>query len=92
VGLAAFARREARLLGKVAPDPRVEQQVCPQRTGRRTPEHAYLARRKATPAKPSIPVHYRVRRDKTDTSGVFSLRYGSQQDAGARRSNLSRGF
>jgi transposase InsO family protein len=46
--------------------------------GRRTPEHAYLTRPKATPAKPSIPVHYRVRRDKTDTSGVFTLRYDSQ--------------
>lgn len=46
--------------------------------GRRTPEQAYNARPKATPAKPSIPVHYRVRRDKTDTSGVFTLRYDSQ--------------
>jgi transposase InsO family protein len=46
--------------------------------GRRTPQHAYLARPKAKPAKPSIPVHYRVRRDKTDTSGVFTLRYDSQ--------------
>lgn len=46
--------------------------------GRHTPEHAYLARPKAQPAKPSIPVHYRVRRDKTDTSGVFTLRYDSQ--------------
>jgi transposase InsO family protein len=45
---------------------------------RRTPEQAYLDRPKATPAKPSIPVHYRVRRDKTDTSGVFTLRYDSQ--------------
>ena len=46
--------------------------------GRRPPEQAYLARPKANPAKPSIPVHYRVRRDKTDTSGVFTLRYDSQ--------------
>ena len=46
--------------------------------GRRTPDQAYLARPKAIPAKPSIPVHYRVRRDKTDTSGVFTLRYDSQ--------------
>jgi transposase InsO family protein len=46
--------------------------------GRQTPERAYLARPKALPAKPSIPVHYRVRRDKTDTSGVFTLRYDSQ--------------
>jgi hypothetical protein len=27
---------------------------------------------------PAIPVHYRVRRDKTDTSGVFTLRYDSR--------------
>lgn len=46
--------------------------------GRRPPEQAYLARPKATPAKPSIPVHYRVRRDKTDSSGVVTLRYDSQ--------------
>jgi transposase InsO family protein len=46
--------------------------------GRRTPEQAYLARPKARPAKPSIPVHYRLRRDRTDTSGVFTLRYNSQ--------------
>lgn len=46
--------------------------------GRRTPEHAYLARPKSKPTKPSIPVHYRVRRDKTDISGVFTLRYDSQ--------------
>jgi transposase InsO family protein len=46
--------------------------------GRRPPELAYLARPKARPAKPSIPAHYRVRRDKTDTSGVFTLRYDSQ--------------
>ena len=46
--------------------------------GRRPPEQAYLARPKATPAKPSIPVHYRVRRDKTDAIGVVTLRYDSQ--------------
>lgn len=45
---------------------------------RRTPEQAYQARPKATPAKPSIPVHYRVRRDKTDAIGVVTLRYDSQ--------------
>lgn len=45
---------------------------------RRTPQQAYLARPKATPTKPSIPVHYRVRRDKTDTIGVVTLRYDSQ--------------
>jgi len=46
--------------------------------GRRTPQQTYHARPKATPAKPAIPVHYRVRRDKTDTSGVFTLRYDSR--------------
>ena len=45
---------------------------------RRTPQQAYDARPKALPAKPAIPVHYRVRRDKTDTSGVVTLRYDSQ--------------
>lgn len=45
---------------------------------RRTPAQAYAARTKATPAKPSIPVHYRVRRDKVDTTGVITLRYDSQ--------------
>jgi transposase InsO family protein len=45
---------------------------------RRTPQQAYQARPKARPAKPSIGVHYRVRRDKTDNSGVFTLRYDSQ--------------
>ena len=45
---------------------------------RRTPEHAYTARPKAQPAKPPIPVHYRVRRDKTDPAGVITLRYHSQ--------------
>ena len=45
---------------------------------RRTPEQTYLARPKARPAKPPIPVHYRVRRDKVDTSGVITLRYDSQ--------------
>lgn len=46
--------------------------------GRRTPEQAYLGRPKALPAKPSIPVHYRVRRDKSDLSGFLTLRYDSQ--------------
>jgi transposase InsO family protein len=45
---------------------------------RRTPAQAYAARTKATPAKPAIPVHYRVRRDKVDTGGVITLRYDSQ--------------
>lgn len=45
---------------------------------RRTPAEAYQARPKAQPAKPSISVHYRTRRDKTDISGVFTLRYNSR--------------
>ena len=45
---------------------------------RRTPEHAYAARPKARPTKPPIPVHYRVRRDRIDPSGVITLRYDSQ--------------
>lgn len=45
---------------------------------RRTPQQAYQARPKAAPAKPPIPVHYRVRRDKTDAIGVVTLRYDSQ--------------
>lgn len=46
--------------------------------GRRTPEQAYRSRPKATPNKPSIPVHYRVRRDKIDDSGVITIRYDSR--------------
>lgn len=46
--------------------------------GRRPPQQAYDARPKARPSKPSIPVHYRVRRDKIDTGGVITLRYDSQ--------------
>jgi transposase InsO family protein len=45
---------------------------------RRTPQTAYTARPKARPTQPSIPAHYRVRRDKTDTSGVITLRYDSR--------------
>jgi transposase InsO family protein len=45
---------------------------------RRTPAQAYTARTKASPAKPSIAAHYRVRRDKVDTGGVITLRYHSQ--------------
>ena len=44
-------------------------------SGARAPN---TARPKAQPAKPSIPVHYRVRRDKTDPAGVITLRYDSQ--------------
>ena len=46
--------------------------------GRRTPDQAYRSRPKATPSKPSIPVHYRVRRDKIDDSGVITIRYDSR--------------
>jgi transposase InsO family protein len=46
--------------------------------GRRSPQQAYDTRPKARPAKPSIPVHYRVRRDKVDNGGVITLRYDSQ--------------
>jgi transposase InsO family protein len=45
---------------------------------RRTPAQAYTARAKATPAKPTIPVHYRVRRDQVDSGGVITIRYNSQ--------------
>lgn len=45
---------------------------------RRTPAHAYTARPKATPANPAIATHYRLRRDKTDTSGVITIRYDSR--------------
>ena len=46
--------------------------------GRRTPAEAYIARPKAQPTGTKIQPHYRVRRDRTDTSGVFTLRYDSQ--------------
>ena len=45
---------------------------------RHTPQQAFDARPKARPAKPSIPVHYRVRRDRIDSGGVITLRYDSQ--------------
>jgi len=45
---------------------------------RRTPTQAYTARPKATPAKPTIATHYRVRRDKVDHSGVITIRYNSR--------------
>ena len=50
----------------------------PQALSRRTPTQAYTARTKATPAKPAINVHYRVRRDRVDTGGVITIRYDSQ--------------
>jgi transposase InsO family protein len=46
--------------------------------GRHTPQHAYRVRPKAQPAKPSIPVHYRTRRDRTDFTGVITIRYNSR--------------
>ena len=46
--------------------------------GRRTPAQAYNARSKAAPAKPAIGTHYRVRRDKADTSGAITIRYDSR--------------
>ena len=48
--------------------------------GRRTPEEAFGARPKATPALPGfvVPAHYRVRRDKVDITGVITLRHNSR--------------
>ena len=47
---------------------------------RRTPHSAYQARPKASPtaSRPTIPSHYRTRRDKIDPSGVITLRYNSR--------------
>jgi transposase InsO family protein len=48
--------------------------------GRRTPVEAFRARPKATPALPAleVPSHFRVRRDKVDTTGVITLRHNSR--------------
>jgi hypothetical protein len=47
--------------------------------GRRTPQQAYAARPKATPtATPINDSHYRIRHDKIDPSGVFTLRHNSR--------------
>lgn len=46
--------------------------------GRRTPAEAYQARPKAHPTGPRIQPHYRVRRDRVDTSGVITVRYDSR--------------
>jgi transposase InsO family protein len=48
--------------------------------GRRTPVQAYLGRPKARPLGPSlqIPSHYRVRKDRIDSSGTLTLRHGSK--------------
>ena len=56
-------------------------EVRPHRAiGRRTPESAFTARPKATPPAPPerIPAHYRVRKDRVDTSGVITLRHNSR--------------
>jgi transposase InsO family protein len=47
-------------------------------TGRRTPAEAYRARPKSQPTGPRIRPHYRVRRDRTDASGVITVRYNSR--------------
>jgi transposase InsO family protein len=47
--------------------------------GRRTPQHAYQARPKAVPTgTPLDDTHYRIRHDKIDDSGVFTLRHNSR--------------
>jgi transposase InsO family protein len=48
--------------------------------GRRTPEEAFTARPKATPARPgfTVPRHFRVRRDRIDITGVITLRHDSR--------------
>jgi transposase InsO family protein len=48
--------------------------------GRRTPAQAFTARTKATPRRAgiTIPVHYRVRRDRIDKTGKVTLRYHSR--------------
>jgi transposase InsO family protein len=48
--------------------------------GRLTPAEAFAGRPKATPTLPAIevPSHFRVRRDKVDTTGVITLRYNSR--------------
>jgi len=48
--------------------------------GRRTPAEAFAARPKAMPsrAREQIAPHYRVRRDKIDTTGVITLRHNSR--------------
>jgi transposase InsO family protein len=48
--------------------------------GRRTPAAVFEARPKAVPTGPrvQIPAHYRVRKDRVDTSGVITLRHNSR--------------
>lgn len=45
---------------------------------RRTPAQAYAARPKAHPTGARLGRHYRVRRDRIDTTGVVTLRYNSR--------------
>ena len=47
---------------------------------RRTPSEAFLARPKAAPSLPGVPMssHVRVRRDKVDITGVITLRHNSR--------------
>ena len=49
-------------------------------TGRRTPIDAYTARPKALPSGigVALAVHFRVRRDRIDTSGVITIRHNSR--------------
>ncbi|MGH2597733.1 MAG: integrase core domain-containing protein [Actinomycetota bacterium] len=56
-------------------------EVRPHRSlGRRTPHEAYLARPKASPDGPVLPIeaHHRVRKDRVDAHGVVTLRYASR--------------
>ncbi len=47
---------------------------------RRTPAEAFLARPKASPSLPPVPIegHVRVRRDKIDITGVITIRHNSR--------------
>ncbi len=61
--------------------------------GRRTPQQAYNARPKAQPTKPSIPSHYRTRRDRADATGVLTIRYNSRlHHIGLGRENARKGL
>jgi len=48
--------------------------------GRTTPAKAFAARPRAAPGRPGAPFpsHYRIRRDRIDSSGVVTLRYDSR--------------
>lgn len=49
-----------------------------QALGRQTPLVVFNARLKARPTQPEAPTHYRVRRDRIDSSGKVTLRYLSR--------------